>query len=467
MLNKILLFPFHLLQKNKVFGGVLFLYLISLIISFPEKLQTIGKRHQDIVAHQLVTFKIWEKKGFWNCQGGLILTYPNPGDINLKADPIQTNKNANGEYFYFSYPPFNFYSTYFLLKLFHLPIDDFWVRNVDSFFLLLNVIAFYFLFKEYSFIPILIYLFIPNVLWFHHNVWFVDIQVITFILWAFYFSFSKPVPFFICIFLACFTEWWAFLFVFSLILYVWLLKKNIFKPSEEFPVGKILIDNNKNIFITVFCALTALISYILINANIIGWYNFFDGIHQRLITRMGINHLPEEYFFVWEINTFVFIIWYYLRNYLFSLLLIVFLWLIGGRKILQKENLSYLFPLLFSIFLHHVILLNWTAAHDFSVLKFSIIIPFLMFHTTKNQNLQKNFILWILIVSVLYFQISKYYHHKNVPRLTKYIQLAECVKQNYSLNEIAKAHYYKDPLIYLWWKSERNVIRDSLNTKCK
>ncbi len=444
-------------------------FITTVFIALPEKNQPIGKRHQDIIAHQLVTFNIWEQNGFWNYWGGLILTYPNPGDLDVQSDPIQSGKNHKGEYFYLSYPPFNFHSTYFILKVLGLPVDDFSIRWIASFFLFLNILGFFFLFKEKELFPILLYLFLPNVLWFHHNVWFVDIQVITFILWAMYFSYTSINLFLITLFLACFTEWWGFLFGFFLLLYIKLIEWKKWKPIENFPIGKLLIHQKKYQFLSLLFMGLAFLLFASINVINVGLDEVWNGLYHRFMSRTGLKVTVNDYFSRFEMKTYIFILWYYLRNYLFVFILILvfgyFTFIKNKRLIFQY--LYSLSPLWFSIFLHHFILINWTAAHDFSVLKFSIVIPFLIYFILEQSSAKLKYLMKIGVVLAIPIQLHFYYKHKNVDRNTEYIKIAECINKSYHKNEVAKANYYNKPLPYLWWKSQRIVLRDSTDAKCK
>ncbi len=443
------------------FGIVVLFYLCTIFITLPEKLQPIGKRHQDLIAHQLITYNIWNQSGFWNHNGGLILTFPNLGDLNLKSDPIQTGKNSNGEYYYFSYPPLSFYSTYFILKFFHLSIDEFSIRWIASFFFFLNVLAFILIFKDNFIVALLSYLFLPNVLWFHHNVWFLDIQVTTFVLFAIYFSKHNFIGFVFCIFCACFTDWWGFLFALSFLTYI--------KISEFYnlPPENLLYKNLKYQFFTLIATILAILVFVLINVNLVSPHEFYTGLLQRFITRVGLDSQQQDYFSRFDFKTYIFIAWYYARNYLPILLLLGIFYFQLPRNFKSKTNIFLFFALFFSIFSHHLILLNWTAAHDFSVLKFSILIPFITHYIWAN--LESNQKIWFMIgmIAVIILQIFQYYRHSNVPRNLEYIDISHCIKEKYSPSEVAKANYYNQPIPYLWWKSERNVVRDSTFTKCK
>lgn len=461
MLNKI----FHQTNHKSILIAVLLgvFFVISLLISLPEKKQIIGKRHQDLIAHQLITYSLWDRYGFFHYKGGLILTYPNPGDLNIKADDIQTGKNSKGEYYYFSYPPFSFYLTYFLLKIFHLSIDEFSVRTIASFFLFLNLLAFFMIFKEKAIFPALSYIFLPNVLWFHHNVWFLDMLVITLVLWSIYFSFSKPIPFFITIFLACFTEWWAFLWVFSVFLWIKLQEKGWAPCQTNLPVGKILFKNPKNQMVLFLSAFSAILIYFLIHFLVLNPLQFFENLYDKFLLRAGVQQKADKTFFVWNLNTYVFILWYYLRNYLLILFIIIFAMI----KIPLFRKAIYIFPLFFSILLHHILLLNWTAEHDFSVLKSAIIFPFFIYEIYHELPIKKQYYSIIIWVAIIVFHLNRYYHHVNVKRQIEYLELSECVKKVYKQNEVVKANYKTIPSSYIWWKSERIVLRDSLDTKCR
>lgn len=437
-------------------------FVITLLISLPEKKQIIGKRHQDLIAHQLITYNLWDKYGFFHYKGGLILTYPNPGDLNAKADDIQTGKNSNGEYYYFSYPPFSFYLTYFLLKIFHLSIDEFSVRTIASFFLFLNLLAFFMIFKEKAIFPALSYIFLPNVLWFHHNVWFLDMLVITWILWSIYFSFSKPIPFFITIFFACFTEWWAFLWVFSLFLWIKLQEKGWVPCQTNLPVGKILFKNCKNQILLFLFSFAALSLFLIIHFLVLNPLQFFENLYDKFLLRAGVQQKVDKTFFIWNFNTYVFILWYYLRNYLLVFLIIIFAMI----KIPLFRKTIYIFPLFFSILLHHLLLLNWTAEHDFSVLKSSIVFPFFIYEIYSQLSIKKQYYSIIVWIGIITFHLNRYEHHINVKRQVEYLEISDCVKKTYKQNEVAKANYKIIPAPYIWWKSERIVVRDSTNLKC-
>jgi hypothetical protein len=452
--------------KNSFFRYffILITFGLTILLSYNEKSQIIGKRHQDLIAHQLITYNLWNEFGFLHYHGGLILTFPNEGDLYQKNDPIQTGKNSKGEYFYFSYPPFTFYSTYFLLKILHLKINEYSIRWVATFFLFLNLLALYFLFKENSFLPIISYLFLPNVLWFHHNVWFVDIQIITFILWGMYFSMHSLIPFLIMVFMACFTEWWGLLWVFSLLFYANFMQNYTNYPS--IPIGKILFHNKKNQILTILVTILALLFFIVINVSIVGINEFYRGLLERFILRMGLDNTQSDYFQRFELKTYVFIAWYYLRNYLPLLVCLTCFYFFNRKKFSSKPLWGLQIPLITSIFLHHFILLNWTAAHDFSVLKFSIVIPFLVDYWVQNlDNLQKKVFKYAIFL-IIPVNIYLYFRHTSVERYTHYLEVSECIQKTYKPTEPTKANYFHQPLPYLWWKSERIVSRDS-SSLCK
>lgn len=450
--------------KTLDYLSIFFLWVLSVIFVFNDKTQPMGKRHQDLLAHQLITYELWDKNGFFYYKGGLILTYPNAGDLGIKADPIMNLSNHRGEHFYVSYPPFHFYLTYLIIKVFHLPIHEQTLKSIASLFLLVNMLLLGKLIGEMCFLPLALYVSLPNVLWFHHNNWFLDFSLITWALMSLYFARKNAFFFLLSGFMAAFTEWWGLLINITLLGLAILASIGIIPSSHCIPyLSKAL---NRSLF-GIIAIILPIVLMIMIFSMLGSCQSLLKALAFRWVTRAGIVQPAEGFFFYfYHPQTLIFIAWYYARNYV-SLIFLIFLAVLfqTERNWFMKLSIE-IWAWILAVIIHHGLLLNWTAAHDFSVLKTA---PwFVLLFAILWQGLQgkKRLIVQGLAFIVIIFQLQRYVYHTNqVPYRYEYKEIAKCIREEYKLDEVARANYYNLPLPYLWYEAKRNVIRDS-TAKC-
>lgn len=197
------------------------------------------------------------------------------------------------------------------------------------------------------------------------------------------------------------------------------------------------------------------------------WQSLFEALASRWATRAGIIQPSEGFFFYfYHPQTFIFIAWYYARNYLFLILLILFTIFLQSDKKWYMHLQSGMWLWLIAVILHHVLLLNWTAAHDFSVLKTAPWLVLLFGYLWQGLQGKKRLIVGGLSFIVIVLQLQRYVYHTNqVPYRYEYKEVAKCIQEQYKIDKAARANYYNLPLPYLWYEAKRNVIRDS-TAKC-
>ena len=146
----------------------------------------IGRHHEWITAHTLMTLQIWERGGGpEHFHFSPVYTYEEQG--NKKIGILGGVEDGKGNFYYVSYPSFGFLVPYYSIKIFGA---GFSVLSIQVFGLVLHFIIATVLFilihlvlnkrigAEFCFsawIGYLLYVFSGGNLWFHSNVYFVDV----------------------------------------------------------------------------------------------------------------------------------------------------------------------------------------------------------------------------------------------------------------------------------------------------
>tara|TARA_B110000037_G_scaffold223139_1_gene302756 strand:+ start:118886 stop:120520 length:1635 start_codon:yes stop_codon:yes gene_type:complete len=178
-------------KRNKfdliALGIIGFLFIISLQLRKDNLKAPLGRNHEWITAHSLITAEIWDKNGGPSNYGfSPVYTYNGTGNYHRRLMGGVTAEN--GDVYYTSYPPFAFIYLYYSSQLTGGP-TVFSVRFASLSIHLISAILLFFLMgairpdpekKSLNFAGIIaagLYLFAQGNLWFHGNLFFSDMVV--------------------------------------------------------------------------------------------------------------------------------------------------------------------------------------------------------------------------------------------------------------------------------------------------
>jgi hypothetical protein len=464
---------------KKVLFCLLTLFLLSVVIRIPNINRSLSDRHEWLTAHTLITFQIWYEKGISNYKYNLIETYPHIQDKNITFVSGITDKG--GDFYYISYPPFALYFPYFIFNLLHIYPD---VLPLQIFNLVLHFVCCIFVYliisllydkklKNGIFAPAIIgtvcYMFIPQNLWYHSNVYFSEIAVQVFWIIEIYIVlyliknpfFGKKMVFLLGIvsFLSSYTEWIGVIFsLFAVVVF--------FIHSKKNPRYFILI---KTIFTSV---LSALFFTVFQYSQINGFQNFISPFIERFLSLNGYGNSTRISFFsiswyremcnlYWE--------WYLL----FLVLLILYLMILfilkikSGKIFFNKLEVVLLLIVFGPVILHHLIFPVWTTRHLFSILKSSVgisilfgIIAFKLLCITKKKVFYR-YLFLIFTSLVIVVSLGKYIQmHNPLKNDSKMEYLGEQIRKNSHDDELVVVTgniSYIEPQIVFY--ARRNIAR--------
>jgi len=413
-----------------IFCIILSAFILSVAIRVPFLNKPLNDDMEWVTAHTLITQQIWYDNGAWAHQFLPLVTFQHNADRNISNQGHQIDKNGN--YYYTSYSPFCFILPYCIFRAFNIYPD---VLPLEIFNIAVGLICCLFIFwivslitrKEYlgrlnisALVGMGMYLFAPEALIYHANVYFADILVQLFFLMGIYFLLrividgtkkSDYVFFGISNFLMVYTEWLGVFFSFAVVLYAFLCIKE---------------KGMKTVLVTaVFSLLTALALIVWQYSLINGFNNLLHALFTAYQMRSGIFTSADRNFTYWNIESWKRLFSLYVGGYwpflflLFSLGLIYFVlrkYKFLVRSGLDKTYLVALYLCLTPVILHHLAFFNHYVIHNFSILKDGVFISILMAFFYHKISLYEGgawklviaagFILAIIFSINAYFRIS-------------------------------------------------------------
>ncbi len=365
------------MKKAILFIAIVVIYLIVRFSDINKPLDYNGWS----TAHSLITQQIWYKGGIQNYNFSPVYTFNNLKDKNI--DNLGGIKDAKGNYYYVSYPPFSFLLPFIIFKLLGiypslLPLNIFnaflHVASAIFVYLLISLV----LKKEKqigvnheAFFGFILYLFSPGNFWFYTNIYFADILVNTFFIAGVYFILkiirqenffsAKYLLFFGIIVLAgVYTEWLGLFFPISVLLY------SIIKTKQD---KRYLMLFSVTIIFTLISIFLTLYQY----TSISGFSNLINEMQHKFLSRGGFSSL-------FNLKFFMNIIYFYKTYYLSEILVLVVLSLISfyflRRNIRKwlKDIYIFLYFALVPVTLHYLFFYNFNSNHSFSTLKASLLL---------------------------------------------------------------------------------------------
>lgn len=425
--------------------AILTLWLLSVGVRAPNLDDPLGRKFEILTAHTLITLNIWQEKSPAAYHFSPIYTFDYEANRHIKS-LTSGMPDKQGNYYYVSYPPFAFIFPFYVFKALFITPSVFALRMLN---LLLHLVCAFGLYRLVLAIyekhvdegisltaltASAVYLFSPGTLWYHSNVYFVDILVqplwILCILIAFKTlqeNSSRNPRSLIWLgaitFFTVYTEWLGLLFAFILSLIALSRVR-----SDRFYLSIFLMVAGSSM---IAIALT-LLQYASINdLNI-----FLESSTSRYIERSGYNG-RLGWFFEWRGHLMIFT--NYLRMYFPVLAIMFFLataYVLGKKqketgKIIQNERMALMLCVL-PVLLHHFVFFDFTVMHEFSILKSSVPISVgIAILLNKNLNAQntrsivffKKLSLSILTILLLH-SVYVYY--------TTYIPIDRFVQKDFS-----------------------------------
>ncbi|MBL4654539.1 MAG: hypothetical protein JKY33_01785 [Bacteroidia bacterium] len=416
------------MQKYKTILILILLFAISIVIRFQNIDRPLSEHHEWITAHTLITLQIWNDDGISKFNYNPVFTYHNKGD-QFQSD-LGRLPDAENNYYYVSYPPFAFLFPYFTFQVFNISPT---VVSLQIFNILLHFIACLFVYRIISlvynfndkgkiFYPAMVgtlfYMFMPTTLWYHTNIYFVDILVQTiwiigiFILLKIIIHKQHSVKWIIGLgvvnFFMIYTEWIGIFFslLTCLICLVKLRSQKVYT--------KILLSI---IVSTVAAILLIAMQY----STICGFECLMNELTSKYLYRSGTSNLTDRNLSLFNFQSYKEIFTSYVWEFSPYFLMMLVLFLITTtliyrksiKKLLNQSELLLIILCIVPVQLHHFIFFNFTSIHSFSTFKTSLFFSILLSVIYYKLLDQKKLFLNIGIGITLVFCIVHYYKINN------------------------------------------------------
>lgn len=446
------------------------IFLLSIWLRLPniKETQYLGKNHEWITAHVLLTNKIWNEGGVGNYYWAPVYTYNNKIDKTHPLFSHLIDKNYNR--YYASYPPLVFYVPYFIFKITNSTPNVLGIRIINlalqfiSGFLLALIIFFIGnkSFDKVIYLPAIIgftlYMFNTTNLWVNGNLYFSDMLAQPFFIAIVYFlllyintpneKFKRKYAIFLIIlsFLIVYSEWIGVFLLFTVfIVLLFFIQKN---KKTIFLILLMPISGIAALIVTAF-------QYSLIS----GWSNFSSFVAQKYLQRSGAHGFAQGNFTLSNPVARDALKNYYVDGYLpvfYFLLLIVFIsttifFSAKRPKICFNKNLLIALVLaILPVVLHTIILFNFNSWHNFSVHKSSfpivLILGGFLGYIFKKLEFQNKFLVAFVDIFIAFSTL-----------LTSFFSYQEYIKQsnptynlriNYSAAEMIKKYANPDDVVF-------------------
>lgn len=346
-------------MKSLTFWAILFFIAVSVRLPFLNR--PLSGNYEWLTAHTLITYDIWNKEGILQHHFLPVYTYPDSTNFHIPIGDLGSVEK-NGRLYYVSYPAFGFIFPYLIsLGYANEPII---LKMINIFLHFISAIVLWKILKSFfsplsSFLSVSFFLLQPNLLWFHGNVYFLDVLSMDGLILQLYCTlkyFQNPVSKNIMIWLVvnlllCQTEWIGYLVLFTVGLYC------IYQKEWKLFVIMILW-GILNFGITI-------IHY----GSFLGYENYGNALLQKGLKRIGNSDAISHHWGEWKPLLF-FIINFMI--YEFTLLMAMFFNI--GNILSHWEDLKKKFHLTvykkllilagLPVFLHYIILFNFTTGHS-------------------------------------------------------------------------------------------------------
>ncbi|HLP14321.1 MAG TPA: hypothetical protein VK177_20490 [Flavobacteriales bacterium] len=383
--------------------------------------------------------KIWDKGGITNYHFSPIYTFPGKGNANDYAYCALHDKK--GDAYYVSYGPFAALLPYFLFKVFFIPVG---LSGLIGFNLIVHFLVSLFLYllvlrivnkriDDFS-LPALsvfiLYVFSPGTLWFHGNIYFSEILAQLFLaagIYVFYVMLEQRAQkastvtwYGVMCFFGIYNEWLGLFF--TVVTGGYLLVKSI--KDRGFL---------KPFLVAVLAGVLSLTLLILQYSSIAGFDELLKVETMKLAERNGgalvSGYEASASYSFGSSQSYKLIEGYLNNNFLnvintlaFLVPAFILLCLYRKKYFFTKKQCIVIGNVVMVVALHHFAFINFTASHDFSVLKtgyFLILLTGIIIHrlellTENNKNLRLGYVaLVLLFFAVKSYESIQHYNHVN------------------------------------------------------
>jgi len=377
--------------SKKYFIGFIIIsfFIISVFVRVPNINRPLSYHHEWLTSTVLRTQQIWYEKSDLTHRFFPIMTYDKKSDRNINNQA--RIKDAEGNFYYTSYPPFAYIFPYLIFQLFNIYPD---VLPIQIFNIIIHFICSFFIFLIISLltnkyyinkvnIPALfgfaIYLFSPAPLWFHSNVYMSDMLVQPFFIIGIY-MFLKIIKnegkLIYCVllgiinFFMIYTEWLGVFFAFAVFIFALF---NMKEKSMRTVIIYITISSVASLSLTIW-------HY----SQISGLDALIKSSMEKYLYRSGFSQYSAIGLHYGNLTSWKNIVSHYYHSYLpffIILCIVVFMYLsvlkkCPTRDILHRNKIeaTSLYLCIVPVLIHHLIFFNFTSIHDFSVLKTGVFI---------------------------------------------------------------------------------------------
>jgi hypothetical protein len=419
----------------------------------------------------LIPLEVWEQTAVTEHYFSPIMNYQNEGDKGI-TNITSSTTGKNGNFYYLSFPAATYVLPYFTFKIFGVDPSPLALQIFNLFTHLLSVILLFKLVlfltssqlpESTSTIPAIIaagvYLFSPTPLWFYGNGYTHHTLVNLFILWSSLIAlkelFSKTTTsgfkLFIPLTLGILTAYSGYLLAFILcvtFLFKWYKQKQ-FQPMIVISLSAIVLGS----WITYW-------QY----ASVIGGSNFLDNLFQRFVLRSG----SEIGFGAGMLRLIESLGMWYAVGYLPILLFIVyqFFSLRIIRLHFTKRERAFFMISSVLLFSHHILLKEFTAVHNYSVLIDGILISGLVGVLITKMIIHYRLIMFskVAMLLVVVCSIAQYYYinrigdyGQNGDRYDYMQKIGESIRENSTGEDVIFVMNMKDkPSPQVVYYSKRN-----------
>lgn len=520
---------FKMDEYKSPFVILCFLFVLSVLVRLPTLNRPLSKHHEFCTALVLVTMDVWDAEGAATYHYSPVINYPNPGDLYINNGTLGFMQK-NGTHYYLSHPPFAYLLPYFTFKLLGIQHSVLALQCFNLFFHCIGTLCLFlivckvltaqtksylqerqysltanqaiYFFKNSSFLfsaqknnishPALlaaaIYLFSPATLWYFSNAYMSDMFVSNIWLGTTCFAlqillpnealvnrkqesdFSPPKTHFrlygaifllgVFLFFTLYTEWigcFAAVAIGGYALLYW----------RRYRHYKWVV------LVSILAVLAGFIAIGYHYARILGWATYFDYAQQRFFTRtMGHATANWTQFLQAFFSYTKMIALHYATSYLalVPLFSIGLLYYFKHKKIAFSQALKCgLFVSIVPVALHHFVFLNFTAVHDFAVVKTAVPLSILMAVFYKNflenkGNSAYQYLSYLMIGLTLVACVFQYYWINRPGELSWRAHRYDVFEKT---GEIIRQHSTGDELIFvegveinfqLMYYAKRNIL---------
>ncbi|HYG51219.1 MAG TPA: hypothetical protein VD905_09970, partial [Flavobacteriales bacterium] len=401
-------------------------FAVSVGVRYKHFGKPLSRHHEWLTAHSLIIMKIWDKGGIANYHFAPVYSFPGKG--NKHDYSICSLHDRQGDAYYVSYGPFSSIFPYFLFKLFMMPVT---IGTLIGFNLLVHFLVSLFLYllvsrlagkrvSDFSLgalVAFKLYLFSPGTLWFHGNVYFSEILVQLFFaagMYVFYLLLEQKAQnrklliwYGLICFFGIYTEWLGLFFTF--VTGVFFLVKTIRERAYLRP------------FLIAACSGILALSLIIYQySSIAGWDQFVKVETNKFVERNGgmVNgYKAEEKFSITNAESFKILEAELNGNFLnvmntLAFVIPLFVVLVCYRKkyLFNGKQGVILGIMALVVLMHHLVFFNFTAVHDFSMLKTGYVLIFLvaiMISRMEEFSVGRAWLRWTFLLLVMGFMVVK------------------------------------------------------------